>query len=607
MKITICTTPIRPVPTDYPPFGSLAVIQSLRSAGYDPYFFDIDGLRPSFDRVVEFFRKQQPEVVGISAVVSTAYEYTKRLSKVLKQIIPNVRIVVGGNLAASAEILHRLCGVDFCAIGEGEKVSVNLIEYLESHKRALDYSALKNIKGITYLHDGEMVFTGYESPIPAEELFQPDFDILEKYSRVENFITDPFTRDDFAQDPRSYEPHRAGKKMATVVSAKGCVARCTFCHRWDKGFRQIPAETVIAKIKYLMDRYNVGFIQFGDENFGSDRKETDKLIELLKPLDILYEVAGVRCRSVDPDLLKRLKASGCVALYYGMETGSPNMLQVMEKKTELEQNLRAARWSYEAGLYTIYQLVVAMPGESPETIAETTAFLESVTEFLPDSPTKRLSVNYIQALPGTPVYEYARTNNLIGKSLEDEESYLLEISDVNANDDSKFLNFTKQDYLTVRSWRQQIKIECLAHYLRHNNLYNGRLSDIVRNLSWLIPLNRFDPERYIQLKATKSGTKSDYYTQGSYFNISRQRYNYVVAGAFYPIRHVFIWAWLLITHFKQFPVKVFVKDLWETISRRMRRQSGEIPYKSLRKVVAEIAPAPQSPSEAAMVPLRAGR
>ena len=44
MKIVICTTPIRPVPTSYPPFGSMALTQRLRAAGYDPYCCDMDGL-----------------------------------------------------------------------------------------------------------------------------------------------------------------------------------------------------------------------------------------------------------------------------------------------------------------------------------------------------------------------------------------------------------------------------------------------------------------------------------------------------------------------------------------------------------------------------------
>ena len=49
MKICICTTPIRPVPTSFPPFGSMAVVQSLRSMDEDVSFFNIDYHRPSDD------------------------------------------------------------------------------------------------------------------------------------------------------------------------------------------------------------------------------------------------------------------------------------------------------------------------------------------------------------------------------------------------------------------------------------------------------------------------------------------------------------------------------------------------------------------------------
>jgi anaerobic magnesium-protoporphyrin IX monomethyl ester cyclase len=94
MKIILCTTPIRPVPTDYPPFGSLALIQALRKNGFDHYFYDIDGLRPSFDEVTHFFQEQKPDVIAISAVVSTAYAYTKKLTLTLKKILPETHVII---------------------------------------------------------------------------------------------------------------------------------------------------------------------------------------------------------------------------------------------------------------------------------------------------------------------------------------------------------------------------------------------------------------------------------------------------------------------------------------------------------------------------------
>ncbi|MSO63160.1 MAG: cobalamin B12-binding domain-containing protein [Acidobacteria bacterium] len=119
MKICICTTPIRPYPTNYPPFGSLAVIQALRQVGYQSDFFNIDFHRYFDQDVRRHFESHQYDVVGISAVVSTAYAYTKQLAGWIRAASPHTTIVVGGNLAASAEILLRKTEVDFCVAGDG--------------------------------------------------------------------------------------------------------------------------------------------------------------------------------------------------------------------------------------------------------------------------------------------------------------------------------------------------------------------------------------------------------------------------------------------------------------------------------------------------------
>ena len=57
------------------------------------------------------------------------------------------------------------------------------------------------------------------------------------------------------------------------------------------------------------------------------------------------------------------------------------MLEVMEK-VKLEQNINALKWTYEAGLPTIVQLILAMPGEDDKTIEETIQFLKETLDFI---------------------------------------------------------------------------------------------------------------------------------------------------------------------------------------------------------------------------------
>lgn len=600
MKIVLCTTPIRSYPTSYPPFGSMAIIQNLRLAGYDPYFYDIDGLRPGFEEVVRYFENEAPDVVGISAVVSTAYAYTKDLALAIKRVSPNTKIVVGGNLAASSELLLRFCGIDVCAVGEGERTMVQLVKYWDENPGVRNYSTIREISGITLLDDdGEMEFTGYAPAIPAAEFLNPDWSILEQFSDINLYVNDPLEHYAFAQDARSYETHRQGKKWALVNTAKGCVARCTFCHRWDKGYRRWAVDQIIENIEYLIDRYNVGFISFADENFGSDRNQVDELLERLEPLDILFRVGGVRVASVDQDLLKRLKDSGCTTMYYGMETGSPSMLQVMEKNATLQKNVDVARWTYEAGIYTIYQMVLGMPGESESTIAETRNFLRDATEFLPEPPHTRLSINYIQALPGTPVYEYARSTGLIGSTLEEEEKYLIEISDIDAGDDSKFLNFTGSDYVTVQSWRQKIIFDAEANWYQKRGWKPAPKISQAQALNSNLPASDADEDT----------------SSGGYFNLRRAIFRHPMFYRFLtlpinrPLRAMYPTAFIMGKNFKNLPLKRALKYTIELAFAKLkpRNRPSVGATTSLRVVMKERATAPATKSEESMKPLRDGR
>ena len=87
MKICIATTPIRPRPTIYPPFGSMAIVQSLRKIGEEVHFYHLDFFRYKQEEIEEYFKKHQFDMVGISAVVSTAYAYTKYISEIIWKII----------------------------------------------------------------------------------------------------------------------------------------------------------------------------------------------------------------------------------------------------------------------------------------------------------------------------------------------------------------------------------------------------------------------------------------------------------------------------------------------------------------------------------------
>ena len=117
------------------------------------------------------------------------------------------------------------------------------------------------------------------------------------------------------------------------------------------------------RVDYFIDQYNAGFIQFCDENFGSDKRWLYEFLSEIKKRDLIWLVSGMRVSTVTKQLIEDMRDGGCAVINYGMETGSKKMLKVMDKVTTVEQNKNTVKWMSETGLYTIIQLVIGMPGK----------------------------------------------------------------------------------------------------------------------------------------------------------------------------------------------------------------------------------------------------
>lgn len=266
------------------------------------------------------------------------------------------------------------------------------------------------------------------------------------------------------------------------------------------------------------------------------------------------------------------------------------MLRIMEKNTTLIQNYNAAKWVSEVGLFSTCQLVLAMPGENRETISETTEFLKY---FCAQTKNPRASLTYIQSLPGTPVYEYARTKGFIGSTLQDEEKYLIKVSDKNASDINHFFNFTSESYLTVQSWSFFMQIDTIKHLTKS--------LDDIEVIATGDFLKEFIGTFLTKLFRRRNDTKfrmSHYCTK---------RYSPV----FYFFRVPLVYFILILNSFKSFGFQVtfgrIIEHFRMFIQKMFSQTKEEVPGKHLRHILREISQPPITVSEINMEPLRRGR
>jgi len=478
-RILLCTIPLdRGIPRgvkDLPVMPKIAIVSLInwmQRHGYkrDQYdFYDIDMLDSSEEEIRAYFKSYNPSVLGLSATVSTTYAVVKRIAAIARDECPDSWIVLGGGLSASANVVLQRTQVDICVQGDGEIPWVQFLDYCARYGREWRYDELARIKGLAYLDPhGEMQFAGYPPRIPASENPYPDYEILAIGVKAKPEALDYYFRDGkqsswFQSDPRSYEPNRR-PKMAALWTTKGCVARCTFCQRSTQGFQVNSVTTLDEHLAQLREKYDVGFIQIIDENFGSDKKHAYEVARTMKRHDMLWMAGGVRCRSVNGEDVKFYKAHGCVALKFGIESGSQKILDLMEKNFTVEQVYEAVSHCYVNDMYSPLAVMTGMPGETDETAKQTGSMLGTLSRMLGTPPSKMgIGIFYALPLPGTPLYEYGQQVGVIGRSTIEEEKYLIAISDLGA-DKGNYINVTGASLRKALFWDFLILYEATRTY-----------------------------------------------------------------------------------------------------------------------------------------------
>ena len=138
---------------------------------------------------------------------------------------------------------------------------------------------------------------------------------------------------------------------------------------------------------------------FVDDLFVASRKRTEALCRLILASRLkMTWTCSARVDCVRPDLLRLMKRAGCWEIEYGLESGSNELLQKMEKHARVERGEQAVRWTHEAGIRTKGLFMLGYPGETPVSIALTKDYVRRL-------PMHVMNLTKFTPYPGSPVYQ----------------------------------------------------------------------------------------------------------------------------------------------------------------------------------------------------------
>jgi anaerobic magnesium-protoporphyrin IX monomethyl ester cyclase len=109
---------------------------------------------------------------------------------------------------------------------------------------------------------------------------------------------------------------------------------------------------------------------------------------------------------VNKNLIEKLKSAGLSTLYYGVESGSQRVLDLIKKGITLKQAEDAVRVAKDVRVEVLTSFILGFPSETRKEIDKTINFSIKLNE-------DYSQFSILTPFPGTPIYHELKNKNLI--------------------------------------------------------------------------------------------------------------------------------------------------------------------------------------------------
>jgi radical SAM superfamily enzyme YgiQ (UPF0313 family) len=374
------------------PYGLAGIAASLRAAGFSVRIIDavatqqsrildlpdeMSNLRPyydkpdrspfalfhhyrhfgySFETIAQQVKAARPFLVGISSLFTAYAAEALHTAKAIKVQNPDCKIVMGGHHPTElpAQVMAS-AAVDFVLRGEGEVSMPLLATALRNGKGHEDIPGLVFRKPDGNLHIGKTILMDDPDhyPLPATDLLNQHY-----YGRNK-------------------------KAGMVIVASRGCPLSCTYCSMGASSafvYRRRSVAGVIREIKGAANQYDIGFIDFEDENLSLNRAWFLRLLEAIRKcfkgdLPELRAMNGLLPSTLDEQVIVAMRAAGFKTLNLSLATTAGAQLKRFQRpnvRRAFERTLELARSN---GLQAVGYIIIGAPFQKPADSVEDLLYL----------------------------------------------------------------------------------------------------------------------------------------------------------------------------------------------------------------------------------------
>lgn len=280
----------------------------------------------------------------------------------------------------SAETLKKSQAVKYLAKGEYDFTVLDLANKLP----------VGQIEGLLWKNDkGDVVENQPREPVTGEQLNSFPFvtDVYRRHLNIRNYR-------------QSCHPY----PFVDLFTGRGCAwGQCTFCywpHTINKGvgYRTRKIENVVQELRFVKEEMPyVREVYIQDDTLPKER--ATELSEAILKEKLKIRWSCYSRATLDFETMKLMRKAGCRILETGFESHNQEILKNIKKGITISGAEEYVRNARRAGLEVIGAFITGLPGETKETIRDTTEWARRL-------PCLRYTIEIARPYPGTPLYQW---------------------------------------------------------------------------------------------------------------------------------------------------------------------------------------------------------
>lgn len=468
--------------TLYYPIWLCYVAGILEMAGHEVKIIDSCAYEFDYEKTLDMAKEFSPELTVVDTSTPSIYNDVE-IAAAIKEMLPQSFNVLMGThpTAVPEETLGLNDKLDAIAVGEADYTIRHLAQKLSEVDLARLQTDVKYKKSILSEIDGLAYRAG------------SDILVNERRDFIDNLDELPFVSKVYKKhlDVEKYFFAACDYPEIQIMTARGCIARCTFCvyPQTIHGFkyRTRSPNNIADEFEWITQNLpQVRQVGIEDDTFTGNQ---DRVIEFCKEILLrkikLKWYCNVRVE-LKYETMRWMKRAGCVLVTVGYESANENILRAIKKNTTLEKILEFSKNTSRARLLVHGCFMAGNRNETRETLEENLHMAlklnDDTMQFFP-----------LIVYPGTKDYEWAQAENLL--AVENYSDYVTE--DGNHNSVLKMPDMSSEQ---IRQWcdyarkKYYLRPSYIAYKLmqqiRHPSQIRRTFKATRRFVKYLVPVRR---------------------------------------------------------------------------------------------------------------------